>query len=303
MIWKRVLLVSILFLLLTVGLLYYVFPNVLNPLRIDSVPTGAYIVPWMQPSVSFEQLDFEILANGTFDIDAAMANALKLSITFRIKMWDNTTRVIPSTVYLGHDSQYMYIGGKFVGMHSNPASEPNVYAEPNNFFVFFDTGNTGVLKTPESGSSAGVTIAMPSDTLWGCQYHDMLWVYEPTQYKHMVWMPADNYITNKALNFSVRDEACGYESSTGTVKILFSRFLRIDNAYMNAFQMRPGERWVMGFLLELEFQKGRDNRVDGWPQKTFEVWSDDSSWWPKLVIDLTNPPKTIPGQATSGRQT
>ena len=145
----------------------------------------------------------------------------------------------------------------------------------------------------------GVQIAVPEDTLWGWQYHDVVWAYDSTMYKHMIWMPADNYQLAPACPLSMVDEACGYENLTGTVIILFSRLLCCPgNAEVNALQMRPGERWVMGFLLELWYQKELDNRVDGWPKKTYGTSSNDSSWWPKLAIDLTNPPSTIPGQTT-----
>jgi len=291
--WKRLLLVSLLFLILATGLFYYLLPNIFNPLRLDQIPDGAYVVPWMQPSASFEQLREETLVRGTFDTDVAMANALKINMTFRINMWDGTTRVIPSTVYLGHDSQYLYVGGKFVGMYSNPDSDANSSA-PECFQVLFDVANKGVLQTPESGSMVGVTVRVPDDTFWGWQYHDVVWVYEGNVYKRMIWMPADNYYSG-GFNDSLKDEACGYENYTGTITMLFSRFLRVDNAQVNALQMKPGERWVMGFLFELWYQKVLDNRVDGWPQKTFGAWSSNSSWWPKMVIDLTNPPSTYPG--------
>jgi hypothetical protein len=292
--WKHVVLFAILLLILAISSAYYVW--VFRPeyqLRIDAIPPGAYIVPWMKPSTSFEELNGETLLRGTFDIDSAMTKALKINMTFRIGMWDGTTRVIPSTVYLGHDSQYLYIGGKFVGMYSNPDSDANS-TSPECFQVLFDTTDKGVLETPESGSMFGVWVRVPYDTYSGWQYHDAMWVYEKDLYKRMIWMPADNYYSG-GFTGSLKDQASGYENSTGTVSMLFSRFLWVNNAQVNALQMRTGERWVMGFLFELWYQKELDNRVDGWPQKTFGVWSSNSSWWPKMVIDLTNPPSTYPG--------
>jgi hypothetical protein len=47
----------------------------------------------------------------------------------------------------------------------------------------------------------------------------------------------------------------------------------------------------MGFLIELQYQKELDNRADGWPRKTYGEWSNDTSWWPKMTIDLTTPPQ------------
>jgi hypothetical protein len=288
--WKRVLLFSILFLILAISLFYYILPNVLHPLRIDPVPAGAYIVPWMRPNPWFGQIP------ATFNIDAVMAYALKLNMTFRINMWDGTTRVIPSTVYLGHDQNYLYIGGKFVSMYSNPASEPNGWTEPNVFSIYFDVANSGVLKTPEAGSSYAVTIDVPQETLTAGGCSDMVWAYESTTYKHMVWMPAENYLgpIKGETIFSLAAQTAEYDNSTGTVTILFARYLnRPGMEDINALQMRPGERWVMGFLLELKYQKELDNRVDGWPKTTFGIWSNDSSWWPKMVIDLTNPPPSF----------
>jgi len=293
MISRRILLFSILFLILGISLFSFLYINVLNRPRIDTVPEGAYVVPWMRPYPSIQDLP------STFNIDAVMANALKLSVTFTITMWDNSTRVIPSTVYLGHDSQYLYAGGKFVGMHSNPASEPHGWTEPNVFKIYFDVANSGTLTTPEAGSSMAVNIDIPQDTLVGSSWSDMIWVYEPVTYKHMVWIPAENYLESKGQGqtvFSMAYNAADYDNSTGTVTMLFARYLsRPQIADINALQMRSGERWVMGFLLELEFQKALGTRADGWPRTTYGVWSNDSSWWPKLAIDLSNPPATYPG--------
>jgi hypothetical protein len=295
--WKRILLFSLLFSVLVFSLFYYVLPNALYPLRVDKVPAGAYIVPWMQPYPYFGQIP------DTFNIDAVMTNALKLNMTFRINMWDGTTHVIPSTVYLGHDSKYLYVGGRFVNMYSNPASQPYGDTQPNVFWIYFDVAGSGELKTPEAGSLYGVTIDVPQETLVGGQWDDIVWVYESTQYKHMAWIPAYNYLLPNArrAGSSIVAQTAEYDNSTGTVTILFARLLRTPGTEdFNALQMRPGERWVMGFLLELEYQKELDNRVDGWPKKTYLEWSSNSSWWPKLVIDLTNPPAATSGQTSHG---
>lgn len=298
MIWKRVLIFSLLFLILVFGLFYYFLQNIPPPLRVDTVPPGAYVVPWMQPSSSFEDLHTDMLRYGTFDIDAVMANALKLSMTFNVTMWDGTTRVIPSTVYLGHDSQYLYIGGKFVGMYTNPASKPNDIS-PQMFEIYFDTADTGVLTYPESGSGFGVQISVPQDAIMSWQYWDLLWAYDQYMWHSMIWMPSGNYQPSQAMPLTEVGDACGYENSTGTVIMLYARLLRCPgNAEFNTLQMRPGERWVMGFLVQLWYQNlynsTRHFAVDGWPKTTYGEWSNDSSWWPKLVIDLTNPPSTIP---------
>jgi hypothetical protein len=288
--WKRILIFSIFFSILIFGLVYYVLPNALHPLRIDIVPADAYIVPWMQPDPYFGNIP------ETFDIDSVMASALKLNVTFHIDT-PNGTRVISSTVYLGHDSTYLYVGGKFVGMHSNPASVPYGDTQPNRFQIYFDVANDGVLETPEAGSGFGVTIDVPQDTLVGWQWPDMMWVYDPTHiYGHMIWMPADSYLETRDGQhvFSCAADAEEYDSSTGTLTILFARFLnRPEIANIDAMQMRPGERWVMGFILELAYQKELANMVDGWPNNIYPYLSSNSSWWPKLVIDLTNPPPSF----------
>jgi hypothetical protein len=297
---KRVLLFSILFLLLSIGLLYYGLLNIPNPLRIDKIPTGAYIVPWMQPNPSITELPYE------FSIDSVMAGALKLSMTFNITMWDNTTRVIPSTVYLGHDAHYLYVGGQFVGMYSNPASTSQGLTEVNFFAMYFDVANSGLLKTPEAGTSLGASIDVPSDFLGTSVPEDVLWAYSADTYQHMIWMPADVYLMNRGGQsfFSTAESTCRYDNTTGTVTMLFARSLSIPQiANIDALQMRQGERWAMGFLMELGFDKPLDSRVDGWPQTTYLVWSNDSSWWPKLVIDLTNPPKPSPSATIPSIQT
>jgi hypothetical protein len=284
--WKRILPFSLFFYILIFSLFYYVVPNVLNPLRLDKVPADVYIVPWMQPNPYFGYIFTP------FSIDAVMVDALKLSMTFRIDMWDGTTRVIPSTLYLGHDQKYLYIGGKFVGMYSNPASVPHDL-EPNRFHIFFDVANDGVLKTPEAGSLYAVAIdVLPPEDLASVQWDDMVWTYDPDTYKHMMWMPADNYLLRNAARagLSVFAQKAEYDNSTGTVTILLARRLRTPGTEdFNALQMRSGERWVMGFLIELQYQKELDNRADGWPRKTYGEWSNDTSWWPKMTIDLTTP--------------
>jgi hypothetical protein len=115
---KRIVLVSLLFFILVFSFLYFAFPNTLFPLRMDNVPPDANIVPWMRPNPQITEL------SSRFDINLVMANALKLNITFSIVLF-NGTRVIPSTLYLGHDSSYLYVGGRFVGMYTNPINTDN----------------------------------------------------------------------------------------------------------------------------------------------------------------------------------
>ena len=261
----------------------------LYPLRRDSLPAGVYIVPWMKPYPYFGQIP------DPFNIDSVMTGALRLNITFHIDT-PNGTRMIPSTVYLGHDSKYLYVGGKFVGMHSNPASVPYGDTQPNCFQIYFDVANDGVLKTPEAGSGFAVNIDVPQETLVGGTWADMMWAYAAGNYKRMTWWAADLYLETRGgqSTFSMSAHVQEYDSSTGTVTILFARFLnRPGMENINALQMRAGERWTMGFILELKYQKELANMVDGWPRNIYPYLSDDSSWWPKLVIDLANPPANM----------
>ena len=308
--WKRILLVSILFLVLAVSLLYYVLPNVLYRLRKDPIPAGAYVVPWMQPNPSIEKLNLNAqqpYGPPPFDIDSVMVNALRLSMTFNISV-PGGTRVIPSTVYLGHDSDYLYVGGKFRGMGTNPASTPNDTV-PHVFSVLFDVKDNGVLEQPEGGSS--FVVWKTENWGGGWYYEEPIWVNYLAQDKRATWVPSSNYYTNDLGRpqtvFSYGDGTSEYDNSTGTVTMLFSRLLSCPgNAEYNAFQMRDGERWVMGFLLELMFATNGitpQDYVDGWPRNIYPYLSNDASWWPKLLIDLTNPPQTIPGQTTSGTKT
>ncbi len=253
------------------------------------MPAGAYIVPWMRPNPCFGQIP------DPFNIDSIMENALKLNITFHIDT-PNGTRIVPGTVYLGHDSKYLYVGGKFTGMYSNPASVPYGDTQPNCFQIYFDVANDGVLRTPEAGTCFAVNIDVPQETLVGGSWADMFWQYADDPYNHNIWMPADLYLETRGGQhiFSMAAHEQEYDSATGTVTILFARYLnRPGMEGINALQMRAGERWTMGFLLELEYQKELANMVDGWPQNIYPYLSNDSSWWPKLVIDLTSPPPSF----------
>lgn len=297
--WKRILLLSLFFSILFISLFNYILlPRILDkPLRHDPIPTGSYQIPWMKPSPPIEELEQQIPGSPPpFDTALVMDGALKLNMIFRIDI-PGGIRVVPSTVYLGHDSNYLYVGGEFTGMYTNPASTPNGTTVPNYFAIFFDVDNDGLLKQPESGSRLSSFIEIPR--LTGARfYHDMMWLDYSRSYKHGAWILADNYY-EQDLNrvqpaFSVVEMIDEYDNSTGTLTMLFSRFLRLPaNSEVNALQMRAGERWVMGFHLEIGYalnaEPGTDY-VDGWPQKTYPYTSDDSSWWPKLVIDLTDPP-------------
>jgi hypothetical protein len=291
---KRFLLFSLPFFALVFSLFYFVLPDILHPLRRDSIPVGTYIVPWMKPNPSIEELNLHRQLPGEpppFEIDIVMADALKLDITFRIEI-PGETRVVPSSVYLGHDSDYLYIGGKFVGIGTNPASDPHVEIVPDYFEILFDVTNDGVLTSPESGSRLSVFITPQGTWMWG--YHDMVWAYSSSGGRMCFYLAENYYFPEAQRVFSLANLAVAYDNSTKTLIILFSRFLRQpDNHEVNALQIKRGERWVMGFLLQLGYAthiSAFGDYVDGWPQKAYPYSSNDSSWWPKLCIDLTNSP-------------
>jgi len=298
MLWKRILLLSIFFFILTVSLVYYyALPKMLEkPLRMDAVPSGAYLIPWMRPNPSIAELNQNPQMNSapTFDVDAVMAGALKLDMTFQIDT-PGGKRVVPSTVYLGHDTDHLYVGGKFVGMGLNPASDPPGpdprRTVPNTFQILFDVYDSGVLRFPESGSRLDMYADFDGRVhMWIS--HDVVWVYLPEDGRS-AWIMADNVPGLKG-EVSIRDMIAQYDNSTETLTMLFSRFLSMPNSLQgNALQMRSGECWVMGFLIELGFTTNTahfGDYVDGWPKKAYPYLSDDSSWWPKLAIDLSNPP-------------
>jgi hypothetical protein len=296
---KRIVLVSLLFFILVFSFLYFAFPNTLFPLRMDDVPPDANIVPWMRPNPQITEL------SSRFDINLVMANALKLNITFSIVLF-NGTRVIPSTLYLGHDSSYLYVGGRFVGMYTNPINTDND-TYPEYFSIYFDVPNNGVLSSPESGSRIALFIQKSSAGGLSWFYHDLSWVYDTSVTHRMIWMTANDYyafcLHRAQPTFSLAAEAAEYDKTTGTVSILFARFLsRAEISEANALQMRLSERWVLGFQLELGFTNPNISPedlfldfIDGWPRNTYPYLSNDSSWWPKMVIDLTNPPSTYLG--------
>jgi hypothetical protein len=292
---KQVFLFSILFLVLTVSLFYYILPRVRINSRFDQIPSNAYIVPWMRPNPSIDKLNENPqmpYGPPTFDIDAVMADALKLNMNFTLNM-----REINGTIYLGHDSDCLYVGGKFIGMYTNPANEGN-WTKPHFMEILFDVDDDGVLNTPESGSRFLVYIDHECASLM--IYTDMLWVYANDWDARYDWLMSYSYydLLGKQLPaVAMKDETGEYDSSTGTVTMLWSRYLNFTLLKnINALQMRPGECWVMGFLPELGFMTNTghyQDYVDGWPRRIYPYLSNDSSWWPKLVIDLTNPPPSF----------
>jgi hypothetical protein len=296
---KRVLLLAILLSILVGSLLYILLPGILYPLRVDKIPSGAYVVPWMQPNPSIGQLNLHAqLPYGppTFDIESVMANSLKLNMTFNIDI-ANGTRVVPSAVYLGHDSDYLYVGGKFVGMGTNPTNKPNDGIMGNFFQILFDVYNGGVLKTPESGSRTSVVLY--EERPGALFYYDMVWISKSAYDNGLPYWEMSENLEDIGIHIqalATMDGIAEYDNSTGTVSVLFARLLRLPSiSQVDALQIRAGERWVMGFLVEMGFETQAgvfQEYVGGWPQKAYPYLSNDSSWWPKIAIDLTNPPST-----------
>ena len=292
----RPLLFLALFSILVAGLLHYVVPRILYPLRIDDVPGDAYIVPWMRPNLSIAELSLHPQYVGgpvPFNIHSVMAGALTFNITFNIEIPNGEVRIVPSTIYLGHDLEYLYIGGEFIGMGLNPYKDPDTPSLilPNFLEILFDVANDGTLTFPESGSA--ISVCVFQDGGWMCFYHDLLWCYSRSE-KSMAWGVDDGYcFPNAPPPRAIGQMTAAYDNSTGTLIAFFSRHLRWPkNADINALQIRPGERWVMRFLLRLGYATYTIYGMydDTWPQKGYSNFSNDTSQWGKLCIDLTNPP-------------
>jgi hypothetical protein len=235
-----------------------------------------------------------------------MAGALKLDMTFTINVL-NQTRVIPSTVYLGHDADYLYVGGQFHNMYRNPTDNGST-TYPNVFGILFDVINKGQFTFPEAGS-------LVSDYLFpdaSLQFNAASWTFEDLFWGTVTgdqtpgWqLQIDFYWPKGEPAFAEKDMAAEYDNVTGTLTVLFSRYLcQPGNSLTNAFQMKPGERWVMGFMLMMGYTNenavfagpaSRGGFLATWPEG-YSFESNDSSSWPKLVIDLTKQPATFPGQ-------
>jgi len=291
---KRIIVFSILFLILATSLFYFVLPKFLSPpLRIDPVPSGTYVVPWMQPNPSISVLKtYQSNPYGPppFNVDSVMANSLKLNMTFNITV-SSGPRVIPSTVYLGHDEDYLYVGGEFRGMGLNPNNDPNTTLA-NYMSIFLDVDDNGTLSFPEAGSQIVVLVYNDTWTTNGL-YEDLLWTDYNKVLQRASWVRAEDYTFPKApAGITLASGFAEYDNPTGTLTFIIARCLRypvMDK--INALQMQPGERWVMGFVLELGFGsdgESMSNNVDGWPRTIYPFLSSDSSWWPKLAIDLSN---------------
>ena len=278
-----------------------------HQLRVDAIPSGAYVIPWMRPSPSIKDLSSQYpqlpYAPPPFNVDKVMDGALKLEMTFTIVIYPGFTRVVPSTIYLGHDADYLYVAGKFTGMYDNPLSGSGYGQQnaimPNVFNLLFDVNGDGVLEYPESGSTLAAYIYQ--NRAGTVMYIDEIWAYTP-DIEHECFNQAEYYysaVLHKPGVSSGGHLGGEYDNSTGTVSVIYERLLRTpDNAETNGLQIQLGERWTMGFVLELGYannNKAYGSYMDGWPRNIYPYLSNDSSWWPKMVIDLTSPPSTYPG--------
>ncbi len=295
---RTVLIFSILFLILAVSFLYYALPNILFPLRIDPMPDGAYVIPWMRPNPSIPLLWHPWV------IDTVMTGALKLNMTFRIAI-PGETRVVPSTVYVGHDEEYLYVGANFTGIGRNPYTNAQAYYGAY-FNIHFDVDNSGQLTFPEAGSTLEAVVPPPEnhtmhnyDSPIIYYYMDNVWENYMATVRRGAW----DFAGNAGMPVQTHgDMVAEYDNGTGTLVVLYARHLWKDGYYSNSLQMRPGECWVMGFMLELGFMNPFGdtyedrNHYDGWPRNAFPYLTNDASWWPKLAIDLTKQPTTFPGQ-------
>jgi hypothetical protein len=257
-----------------------------------------------------------------------------MNVTFKIQL-TNGTRTIPTTVYLGHDSVNLYVGAVFRGISSNPTSGnysnlfqhsgTQTYIFPEYFQLLLDADHDGILTQPEAGSGVYAGISCPiyhydcggnnatySSGSWAYPYYlggtIMMWVERSGWFQHPHYWDYGLLYTgsgSESAPFAVTAMTAEYESRSGTWAILYSEQLNYPHAAaIDILQMRPGERWVMGFEMELGYENGTkwsapppmdpfQDMVDGWPQNIYPYFSNNASLWPKLVIDLANPPPRI----------
>jgi len=281
--------------LLVGGIVYYIVQTNISFLRRDRIPSNAIVVPWMIPNPSVETVFTYSINSQPWNIESVMAGSVKISASFAIKLV-NETRNVSSTVYLGHDSTYLYVGADFHGIFLNPTAVNNTNAPPHIFAMLFDVDNEGNLTFPEAGTLVDVGVfenaSLNHDQeVWS--FDDLFW------WNSQYWSQGYEYYSPKAApGHAVKAEAVEYDNVTGTLTIVYSRSLSDpSDSQINKFQMKSGERWVMSFMLMAGFADRYNlyqNMIVSWPQG-YSFQSADSSWWPKLAIDLGNPPNTYPG--------
>lgn len=302
---RRRLLIFLLFLsILIVSLLFWIygFPY-FSPLRVDSIPPEAYIVPWATPSRPIQRLLEEVWNTPVhlrppWKIEEVMAEALKINMKFNLTMPNGTIITVPSTIYLSHDAEFLYIGGIFRRIGKNPYKDPE---NPNMIFhhifsIYFDVDNDGTLTYPESGSRLQAAVAKSGRVVL-CMYDDLVW-------SNNYWWYTQDIYDGHPPDFAVGAYLAVYKNSTEDLIILFERRLRCPKLGANALQMRRGERWVMSFLVEIRFGSFHQYSLGSWcgwprdirfPNETHWrgfSFESNSSWWPKLVIDLTETSET-----------
>ncbi len=304
----RLLALLLLFIVIPIGflLVYRSGLPFYHTLRSDAIPSGSYVIPWMRPQPSIPTINAIPVQNQPWDVNLTMQGALKIETTFQLIV-PNGTRTIRSTVYLGHDMDFLFVAGIFRGMYSNPTSfwsnYPSTFRVFSNYFqIKFDVDNDGVLNGAESGSGFPVQVPCPFEPSkcglgaggWGSQ--DLVWGYTDLAWTYInpPGRDAYNFATSVCNQpFALGAGASEYNNLNGTLTILFSRLLQVPNSCANDLQIQPGERWVMRFLLELGFSNDDQfyqDFVDGWPRNAYPYTTSDCSWWPQLVIDLSNPP-------------
>jgi len=178
-------------------------------------------------------------------------------------------------------------------MGLNPNNDPNTTLA-NYMSIFLDVDDNGTLSFPEAGSQIVVFVYNDTWTTNGL-YDDLLWTDYNNVLQRASWVRAEDYtFPNASPGITLANGFAEYDNPTGTLTFIIARCLRYPAMdKINALQMQPGERWVMGFVLQLGF--GSDggpmsDNVDGWPRTIYPFLSSDSSWWPKLAIDLSNTP-------------
>lgn len=299
---RRILFLSLLFIVLTVSLIVVLNPFQ-HPLRRDNVPSGAYVSPWMQPKSSLNALASMAQSSLPWNIGFVMQGSLRIDATFNVPL-TNGTRSIPATIYFGHDPSTLYVAGVLHCIYGNPTSSASVFYT-DYFRVYFDSDNDGIVTQPESGSMDSFTEPCPflpthcNSTSWiypfTAFYHDETWFDNALGSGNPGWGFPQDYCQQPT---SLVAWASEYFIPNGTWTFAFSRLLNVPDSCLNSLQMRAGERWAIGFIMEVGYSNGSpiggqspyQDFVGGWPRNTYPDLNQDASWWPKLVIDLANPP-------------
>jgi len=295
---RRVIFLSLLFPIIVAGLVI-TSPLYYHPLRRDNVPIGAYTIPWMTPNPSIAVLGSIATPLLPWNISSVIGNGLKLEINFRVVL-PKETLIVTATIYLGHDSDYLYLGATFRGAWLDPTASAQAYGS-DDFQILFDADNDGQLSYPEAASDLPTYICAPVNERAGyCQpYYNTAGWGRPnlSGAGDRAWQGnwEDASLSCPSPFNSAGGWTSEYNNNTGTLELLLARHLSVPNTCGNGIHMRSGERWVMGFLLQFGYSNTNASMpytdfVDDWPRLAYPFPTNDASWWPKLVIDLTRPP-------------